>query len=234
MLSILVVLATLVCHVQSQATTSALNTSNMAQIRFVNCLEQHLLIEVITETFTLPYLYNGNVSDYNYVVNGMMSISVVDGESDKLLIDTSIGVWDNRLYTVAVFLDSSNTVQLQQFLDSFEMNQIYTKNNAVMRFINLAPGTTAMLHDQKGNDQFGQIGYLTQSVWMEISPSAKTKYTATLQGHPGNLTTEYSGFALYEPLWRILYFYSVNILAITLRPTDLWWPNMIDPTMTLM
>jgi hypothetical protein len=191
-----------------------------SKVRFVNALERTYVVQIISDNFTVDALGVGNCTEYFEVTDGMVKATVLDRSNMHVLIDTSVGAYNGNLYTIAIFLDSKNTIQLQQYTDSFENNGDFTGDDSVIRFINLSPTTTpTRLRSEPGDvDLFGQIGYTITSTWQIFAPSSKTQFIAS-DPSGKDLPTNQAGFTSFAPraAYTVFVFSKFNNLTNSLE-----------------
>jgi len=147
----------------------------------------------------------GNASDYAsveaqalsvivYAMLGSRSSSNSSNSSSSVgqsLIETTVQNYADRYYTLTLFTDTSNRVQINQNWDSIALGVDYSKDDAVIHFMNFAPNTTrAILYNGPDDTDvvFDWTGYVEASAFAVVEIDSKTDFRVTVDGVNAPLT----------------------------------------------
>jgi len=147
------------------------------QLRIVHALESINAVKVESNNFTYDQvLYNGNITSYISVPEGKITLNVTNADTNEYLIpDNAVQVWNNTIYTFAIFDDPKSTYQLLQFVDSFRDNGKFSKDDSVIRFINMSP-SAGLCHINNGDKTlFESQGYTVDSGYQTYQASSITE-----------------------------------------------------------
>jgi len=182
-------------------------------VRFVNSLVAYPNIMIVTNLYNEPLIPFGEASDYKVVEAGVLSIQVFsvgvsydsNGNATQggLIYQTSYTLYFDRFYTIAIWLDTDNKIQIDPFWDNIELGVEYTKDDAVFRVINLAPGTTnAALYQLDSVNKnptsavISFVGYYYTSQWVVLEVGSQTSLRVTVDGKEAPLTQQdFSGYS---------------------------------------